>query len=105
MLKKSDEEDLKGVSLNKEKYVLLSERMKLILHQFRNHVRLNLKDEDLVKIRSQLLSRGLEISEPKEFEFLKSNENDVVNMQDISDIYRLRGEIYFEAKHYNDANQ
>mmetsp|Transcript_42639 Transcript_42639/g.49886 ORF Transcript_42639/g.49886 Transcript_42639/m.49886 type:complete len:269 (+) Transcript_42639:4426-5232(+) len=119
LLKKSDEENLKGLSLHKEKYMLMGERLKLILYHFKNHVRLCLKDEELLKIRNQLLSRGLEISDPKQLDQMRKIENEVMSSQeqieinrdkmysDIweSDIYRLRGEIYFEAKHYNDANE
>ena len=67
---------------------------------------MNLKEDELIKIRSQLLSRGLEIMDSKEFEYLEQSDKEVVvSTQEISDIYRLRGENYFEAKHYNDANQ
>ena len=100
LLKKSDEDNLKGVSLHNEKHVILNERLKLILHQFRNHVRLSLKEEVLIEIRNQLLLGGLEISDPKEFEYLEQSDKEVVvSTQDISNIYRLRGEIYFESKH------
>ena len=75
-IKRSDDEGLKGISLQKEKYLLIQERMKLILHYFRNYVKLNLKEDEFIMLRSQLISKALNMSEKKHLnEMRKLGEN------------------------------
>ena len=64
-ISRSDEEGLKGISLQNEKYLLIQERMKLVLHYFRNYVRLKLSDEEFMKLRKQLLTKTINLSEKK----------------------------------------
>ena len=118
-ISRSDAEALKGISLHKEKYLLIQERMKLILTYFRNYVKLNLNKEEFLRLRSQLLSKGLNISDKKPLEEMRTaGENGLrgLNQEDRtknqlypeiweSEILRLRGEIFMEAKSYDKANE
>ena len=120
---RSDQEGLKGISLQKEKYLLIQERMKLTLHYFRNYVKLNLKEEEFVKLRSQLISKSLNMSDKKLLDEMRKIGEAVLNAQDQeeqnksknsyhsqihlnfiaqlhpeiweSEIYRLRGKLSF----------
>lgn len=72
----SDQDNLKGIALHKEKYLLIQEKMKLILHYFEHHVKLNMMPEDFLKLREQLISRGLELSSNEVLEKMRKAEED-----------------------------
>jgi hypothetical protein len=126
LITSSDEEGLGGISLQKEKYILIQEKIKLIRCHFgNNYVRLNLKAEEFARIRKQLIKRGLDISSPQVLEDMKlaelksikdrENSKDQDNnspndsekvYRDIweSEIYRLRGKLLLDAQKYVKAN-
>lgn len=100
---RSDHEALKGIALHKEKYLLMQERMKLILHYFRHHVKLNLKvgpnsnasvvdssSEEFLKIRTQLICKGLSISDKKELEKMRKIAEDAIENQEESDVNKCK---------------
>lgn len=120
----SDKEELKGISLQKEKYLLIQEKLKLILHHFRFHVRLNLDNKDFIEVRNQLIYKGLDLSSPAELKKLRDIEDEVVSKMEVNDesssvegkdkvyreiweseILRLRGEIYMQAGLFENANK
>lgn len=82
---KSDNDNLKGIALHKEKYLLIQERMKLILHYFKRQVRMILPNEELIKIKYQLISKGLDLSDKKVLKGLRKIEEDTLNAQDNND--------------------
>ena len=82
---KSDNDNLKGIALHKEKYLLIQERMKLILHYFKRQVRMILPNEELIKIKTQLISKGLDLSDKKVLKGLRKIEEDTLNGQDNND--------------------
>lgn len=125
LIKQSDEENMNGISLQKEKYMLIQEKIKLILHHFKYNVRLRLDDEDFDKIRCQLIQRGLELSSPDILKTMYSIEQNVINNSTSNDassnsgegkdkvyheiweseIYRLRGKVFMENKQYDEASE
>jgi hypothetical protein len=100
---RSDLEELKGIALHKEKYLLMQERMKLILHYFRHFVKLNLKvgpnanassvdssSEEFLKIRKQLICKGLSISDKRELDKMRNIADEALQNQDESDINKCK---------------
>lgn len=81
----SDQEGIKGIALQKEKYVLIQEKLKLIMHYFKHYVKLNLKDEEFLKVRVQLIQKGLEISDDSILEKMRQDEEEAVNNQQSTD--------------------
>lgn len=87
----------------------MQERMKLILHYFRHHVKLNLKvgpnsnasvvdssSEEFLKIRTQLICKGLSISDKKELEKMRKIAEEVVESQEEGDSNKCKYKINYK---------
>jgi hypothetical protein len=72
----SDQDNLKGIALQKEKYLLIQEKLKLILHYFKHYIKLNMMPEDFLKIRDQLISKGLDLSSSEILEKMRNAEQE-----------------------------
>ena len=115
---------MNGISLHKEKYMLIQEKIKLILHHFKYNIRLRLDDEDFNRIKCQLIQRGLELSSPDILRYMNIIEQKVINNSASNDassnstedkdkvyhkiwqseIYRLRGKVFMENNQYDEAS-
>ena len=85
---KSDKDQLKGVSMHKEKYLYIQERMKLILEYFKHNIKLDLKPDEFKSVKYQLISKGLEISDEDVLKGMRRIEDEALNSQDNSDASR-----------------